>query len=88
MATGKWETAKFGEVKQADLEALVRAAWNRAKTKGWEQDPAGMAVAISRIVSVLVRQPDLIDGVRLNHNLGKTKMEWVRGLMADYKEAL
>jgi len=74
--------ADFGSMTQQRFERLVRKTWKQASEEGWHTNPVSLSLNISQIVLILSRQPELLEGTRLNHNLGAKKMEWLRELVA------
>lgn len=75
----------FGQMTQQRFERLVRDVWKRASEEGWHTNPVELSLDISRIVLILDKQPELLEGKRLTHNLGATKMEWLRELVASHR---
>lgn len=72
----------FGYSTQQSFEALVRATWASAKHGAWIDNPVATAEGVHKILAILRLQPELLDGPRLNHNLGASTMKWLRDLWA------
>lgn len=76
---------------QRQLEHQVREAFEFVHDPGRIMfDPKGLVLAVSRLVVTLHRQPSLIEGRRVHHNLGREQWLWavsVRNRLLETEEA-
>lgn len=76
----------YARISQRRFEALVREAYQDVSEHRWETEPVEMALVLARLVGYIDRQPELLAGQRLRHNLGKDKVAWLECIYNAYRQ--
>jgi hypothetical protein len=80
------EPTPVGVVSQTRFESMVRRLFEHLSEGWWTLHPGSTAIRIAHVLAILDHQPDLLEGKRLNHNLGEEKMAWLRDTYQLYRE--
>jgi len=82
------EPVGFGRVSQAQLERMVRDVWAKARRTDWHRNPGDLALDLSQVILAIDNTPGILEGSRLNHNLGAEKMAWLRGIYQEHERRM
>lgn len=76
----------YPKITAVEFEHLVREAYTTLKNKSWTTElyPIQTSIGVMRIITILERQPELLNNKRMRYNLGMKKTEWLDNLWKTY----